>query len=85
MSTAHSIGTLLSTTNTFTSVLVFLNLEKAFELASSLGIQQTMTQRGIQGKLLAWVGDYFRNRTARVRFQGQLSQFLQLENGTPTG
>ena len=85
MSTAHSIATLLSTINTGASVAVFLDLEKAFELASPLAIQESLIQKGIRGKLLAWIGDYFTNRTARVKFQGHLSQHMPLENGTPQG
>ena len=85
MSTAHSIATLLSTVSTTSAVVIFLDLEKAFELASPLAIQESLAQKGIRGKLLAWIGDYFRNRRARVKFQGHLSQHLPLENGTPQG
>lgn len=36
-------------------------------------------------RLLSWIGDYFTKRTDKVRFQGQLSQHIPLENGTPQG
>ena len=84
-STAHSISTLLSTICTSPAVVVFLDLEKAFELASPLAIQETLIHKGVKGRLLAWIADYFKNRSANVRFQGHLSQHMPLENGTPQG
>ncbi|XP_069979412.1 uncharacterized protein [Penaeus vannamei] len=33
----------------------------------------------------SWKADYFKNRSANVRFQGHLSQHMPLENGTPQG
>ena len=85
MSTTHSIANLLLTISTYSSVVIFLDLEKAFELASPLAIMESLITKGIRGKLLAWISDYFHNRTARVRFQGHLSPFQPLENGTPQG
>lgn len=72
MSTSHSISTLFSTISTVPSVVLFLDM-KAFELVSPLAIQATIHKR-IIGRLLPWIGDNFRNRTAEVRFQGHLSQ-----------
>lgn len=66
-------------------MIVFLDLEKAFELASPLAIQETLIHKGVKGILLAWIADYFKNRSANVRFQGHLSQHMPLENGTPQG
>ncbi|XP_027218621.1 uncharacterized protein [Penaeus vannamei] len=85
MSTTHSITILLSTIYTTTSVVVFLDLEIAFELSSPLAIQESLIHKGIRGKLLAWVADYFKNRTANARYHGHLSQLLPLEDGTPLG
>ena len=85
MSTAHSISTLLATINASPSVVIFLDLEKAFELANPLAILEGLARRGIRGKLLSWIREYFRERSARIRFQGHLSGYLPLENGTPQG
>ena len=85
MSTAHSLATLLSIVSKTSAVVVFLDLEKAFELASPHAILETLVRKGVKGKLLAWIEDYLKDRTARVRFQGHLSEFYNLENGTPQG
>ena len=66
-------------------MVVFLDLEKAFELASPLAIQETLIRKGVKGRLLAWIADYFSDRSANVRFQGHFSQHMPLENGTPQG
>lgn len=55
MSTAYSIATLLSTISTVPCVVVFLDLEKAFEPASPPAIQETQIQKGIRGNLLTWI------------------------------
>ena len=39
----------------------------------------------MKGKLLSWISDYLDNRTARVKFQGTLSESQPFENGTPQG
>ena len=85
MSTSHSIATLLSTVSCVSSVVIFLDLEKAFEMASPLAILESLSRKGVRGRLLAWIEAYFQNRVARVRFQGHHSRYLPLENGTPQG
>ncbi|XP_069991985.1 uncharacterized protein [Penaeus vannamei] len=72
-STANSISILLSSICTTPSVVVFLDLNKAFELASPLAIQETLIHMGVK------------DRIANVRFQGHFSQQKPLENGTPQG
>ncbi|MEL6802231.1 MAG: reverse transcriptase domain-containing protein, partial [Bacteroidota bacterium] len=67
------------------ALLIFLDLEKAFELASPAAILFTLVQKGIKGHLLAWIKGYMLNRQARVRFQGHVSTFKNFENGTPQG
>ncbi len=66
-------------------VAIFLDLEKAFELANRLAITELLIKKGVKGKLLSWISDYLDNRTARVRFQGTLSESQPFENGTPQG
>ena len=38
-----------------------------------------------RGRLLLWLRDYLHHRHARVKFQGRVSCFQELENGTPQG
>ncbi|XP_069992289.1 uncharacterized protein [Penaeus vannamei] len=83
--TADNIATLLSLTDGNDSVIVFLDLEKAFELANHDAILHALAEKGVKGKLLKWVKDYLSNRKARVRFQGHTSDFYPFENGTPQG
>lgn len=72
MNAVHIAATLLSTTSIVPFVVVFLDLEKGYDLASPLAIQETLNQKGIRGKLLPWIGTYFRSRAAKVRFQDYL-------------
>jgi len=64
---------------------VFLDLEKAFELANKDAIIQAMTNAGLGGKLLGWCSDFLTNRQARVQFQGAFSGYQTFHNGTPQG
>ena len=83
--TADSVMALLSLVDNRPAVVVFLDLEKAFELASAHAILVALVQKGIRGRLLAWIEDYLLHRRARVRFQGRLSSYREMENGTPQG
>ena len=64
---------------------VFLDLEKAFELANKDAIIQSMINAGLGGKLLGWCRDFLTNRQAKVEFQGVSSQYHAFNNGTPQG
>lgn len=65
------------------TLVVFLDLEKAFEQASPDSILIALVE--VQGCLLAWLRDYLHHPQARARFQGYKSSFTELENGTPQG
>ncbi|XP_076046411.1 uncharacterized protein LOC143028348 [Oratosquilla oratoria] len=84
-STADSILTLLNQVNHRPAIVVFLDLEKAFELASPHAILAALVRKGVMGRMLAWLRDYLQHRRARVKFQGLKSSFQRLENGTPQG
>ncbi len=64
---------------------VFLDLEKAFELANKDAIIQSMINAGLGGKLLGWCRDFLTKRQAKVEFQGASSQYHAFDNGTPQG
>ncbi|XP_068241088.1 uncharacterized protein [Palaemon carinicauda] len=83
--THECITDLMATINESHSLVVFLDLEKAFELASSAAILFSLVRKRVRGHLLSWVQEYTRGREARVTFQGATSPFLPLENGTPQG
>lgn len=67
------------------AVVIFLDMEKAFELANAKAILTALARKGVGGKLLQWTKDFLTGRRARVRFQGRLSQAMQFDNGTPQG
>ncbi|KAK8390570.1 hypothetical protein O3P69_010334 [Scylla paramamosain] len=85
VSTADSILALLTQIDHRPAVIVFIDLEKAFELISPHAILDALVRKGVRGRLLAWLRDYLQRRRARVRFQGLRSTFKELENGTPQG
>lgn len=85
VSTQTCLTTFLSQVVGCESVAVFLDLEKAFELASAPAILATLVRKGVTGRMLAWVQNYIQHRTARVRYQGCRSQQVALENGTLQG
>ena len=82
-STADSIASLLAKVNNQSAVVVFLDLEKAFELASPTAIADELAARGVKGRLFRWTYDYLSDRRARVSFQGHNSSLQLFENGTP--
>ena len=83
--TAENIATILSFTEKKSAIVVFLDLEKAFELASADAVLVSLVHKGVSGKLLRWLRDFLNQRVARTRFQGHFSARSTLENGTPQG
>ncbi|XP_076047330.1 uncharacterized protein LOC143028853 [Oratosquilla oratoria] len=81
--TAHCIATLLSHVERGHAVVVFFDLEKAFELANPDAILEDLATRETRGRLLQSIADCLSNRRARVRLQGAVSSYHPLENGTP--
>ncbi|XP_064121780.1 uncharacterized protein LOC135226270 [Macrobrachium nipponense] len=75
----------MATINNKKAIVVFLNLEKAYELPSAAAIPAALADKAVKGNLLAWAKGYMQDRQARVTFQGATSKFLNLENGTPQG
>ncbi|XP_068236906.1 uncharacterized protein [Palaemon carinicauda] len=58
----------MATFNGKSALVVFLDLEKAYELASSDAILTSLVIKGIRGHLLAWTQKYTQNREATVTF-----------------
>ncbi|XP_045122681.1 uncharacterized protein LOC123511124 [Portunus trituberculatus] len=69
--TAECLATLLAATGQGKSTAVFLDLEKAFELADESVILALLAAKGVKGHLLRWIQDYLSDRKASVRFQGK--------------
>ncbi|XP_064089185.1 uncharacterized protein LOC135203381 [Macrobrachium nipponense] len=83
--TQECLADVMSTINERKAIVVFLDLEKAYELASAAAILEALADKAVKGNLLAWAKGCTQNRQARVTFQGASSDFLSLENGTPQG
>ncbi|XP_045117656.1 uncharacterized protein LOC123508188 [Portunus trituberculatus] len=83
--TAECLATLLAATGQGKSTAVFLDLEKAFELADESVILALLAAKGVKGHLLRWIQDYLSDRKASVRFQGKTSTLHLHEHGTPQG
>uniref|UniRef100_A0A0P4W178 Reverse transcriptase domain-containing protein n=1 Tax=Scylla olivacea TaxID=85551 RepID=A0A0P4W178_SCYOL len=84
-SAADSITSLLAEVNNRPAIIVFLNLKKAFELASLTTITDRLAARGVSGRLLSWTHDYLSDRKDKERFQRHVSNNHQFENSTPQG
>ncbi|XP_068237080.1 uncharacterized protein [Palaemon carinicauda] len=79
--TQECLADVMATVNGKSVLVVFLDLEKAYELASSDAILTSLVIKGVRGHLLAWTQKYTQNREARVTFQGATKlQGLRTEN-----
>jgi len=68
-----------------TSVVAFLDLKSAFDIANREIILDQLVEFGVKGNLLRWIREYLRNRTSRVLFKGAYSSSKEFELGTPQG
>lgn len=67
------------------SAALFLDIEKAYEMANRSAILDIMAKEGIKGKLLGWISHFLLNRKGSTSFQGHQSSIRTFENGTPQG
>lgn len=65
------------------AVIVFLDLEKAFELASPAAILSSLVSKGVEGHLLKLIKGYSLHHRDRAKFQGLTSDYKELENELP--
>ncbi|XP_064116561.1 uncharacterized protein LOC135222403 [Macrobrachium nipponense] len=78
--TQECLADVMATINNKKAIVVFLDLEKGYELASAAAILAALADKAVKGNLLAWAKGYMQDRQARVTFQGATSEFLNLEN-----
>lgn len=83
--TSECLATFLSHVGGNRSIAVFIDLEKAFELADATVILSLLVNKGVKGRLLQWTKDFLTNREARVLFQGRKSTYHHHQQGTPQG
>ena len=62
---------------------IFLDLEKAFDLMWTKGVLLQLTKFKIEGRILAWVQDFLKDRKIQVRVGSDLSDIKFVDNGSP--
>ena len=67
------------------TVVVWVDMEKAFDRVWKKGLSYKLLNYGIDGKMHRWLNHFLSNRTARVRAQGSTSQCLTIKQGVPQG
>ena len=83
--TKDCIMELTSTISNKKAIVTFMDLEKAFEIASASAILESLARRGVKRKLVKWCKDFLEERRAHVRFQGKTSNTQTFDKGTPQG
>ena len=63
----------------------YLDISKAFDRVNHDILLQKIQSYGCVGKLLEWLHDYLRDRSAKVRVDGILSRELFMTSGVPQG
>ena len=66
-------------------VVIFIDLEKAFDSVWHLGLIYKIQNLGIRGKLLRWMKEYLSNRKFKVLFEGKYSSERNIGSGVPQG
>jgi hypothetical protein len=64
---------------------IFLDFEKAFDLVWHKGLTVKLKNLGVQGKIFAWIENFFQDCTIQVKVGSQISDSYRLENGTAQG
>ena len=68
-----------------TSIAVFLDFEKAFDMVWQDGLLYKLKQKGIHGHTLKFISNFLSDRTMQVQVGGSLSGVVGLDNGTVQG
>ena len=66
-------------------IIVYFDIEKAFDNASPLQILHNLLQIGIKGRMLNWLTDFFSNREFNVRIGNKFSDSKSMNTGVPQG
>lgn len=67
------------------SIVAFIDLKSAFDIANKDVILDQLVEFGIKGHLVKWIKGYLSNRTSRVLFKGASSSTKDFQLGTPQG
>src|SRR5436309_2883777 len=62
-----------------------LRLKRAFEVVDRSLLLEKLKRYGLEGVVYKWFESYLNNRTQRVKFNGKLSDAIDVELGVPQG
>lgn len=65
--------------------VVYIDFARAFETINREILINKLSNLGIKGKVLKWFQSYLENRKQLVRFNGSLSEKINVNNGVPQG
>jgi hypothetical protein len=71
--------------NNTDSLLIFLDIAKAFDTVWHKGLIYKLKMKGINGNVLKWLENYLMNRMQRVVIKGTKSEWAMLKGGVPQG
>ncbi len=71
-STTNYLLTLIGALCSRSCLVVFLDLEKAFELANPIAIFEALARKEVWGRLLRWLSGFLTNHRVLVPFQGHV-------------
>ena len=66
-------------------IIVFFDIEKAFDSSSHLEILYNLYRVGVKGRMLRWFIDFFSGRMFNVRIGSKVSGLRSINNGVPQG
>ena len=66
-------------------VVVFLDIEKAYDMVWGYGLLQDLLDIGLRGNLPIFIQNFLKNRTLQVKIANFISTKYNLENGLPQG
>ena len=66
-------------------LIVFFDIQKAFDSSSHTGILIDLLNKGIKGKIFKWIHDFLSNRTFPVKIERNLSESFGVDSGVPQG
>ena len=71
--------------NRETCLVVFLDLESAFDRVWHLGLLYKLSHIGLKGRIMGWLYSYLTERTFKVCVEGETSTAKRITSGVPQG
>ena len=71
--------------NRESTLAVFLDIQKAFDMLWRKGIIIKLQNMGICGRIIKWIDNFLTNRKIQVKINSTLSTSYTVQNGVPQG